>query len=507
MSNGKFGAAVLSSSVVVAGHVLGGLVTGSSGEFLSLPVSGGSDKSDTSLIPIGMSTNEWSRFYLSDSFGDASGSVIQALNYLSASLNASSGDVNGPGSSTDNAIVRFDGTTGKVIQNTSVTTITDAGNIATEGSVSGASTLAGISLAMGDNADEFTVSRLGRVQGGTGGNLYDLRADGFISGASSLHGNNLLVQSASIALEVSGGTLDIGGGDFTVSNLGAVAGGAGGDSYALTAAGALSGASSITAGSSITATTSISGGTLNVGGGDFTVSNLGAVAGGAGGDSYSLAANGAISGANSLTVGTSIAATTSISGGTLAIGGDEFTVSNAGAIAGGSSGDSYAISAAGAISGAAQITAGTTIAAVSTITAGTQLNAGTNVSGVGSLLGAQVSVGNGAGQISQAGAFVGSSFQGQTFQGSSFKAFTGAFSGTVDAALVASNTGSAGANNYKAALVISSSDIQEAGDAGLIPRMVMQGTNEAGALTDFMVSVSGGMLQVVELTYGTALPI
>lgn len=452
MSNGKFGAAVLSSSVVVAGHVLGGLVTGSSGEFLSLPVSGGSDKSDTSLIPIGMSTNEWSRFYLSDSFGDASGSVIMALNYLSASLNASSGDVNGPGSSTDNAIVRFDGTTGKVIQNTSVTTITDAGNIATEGSVSGASTLAGISLAMGDNADEFTVSRLGRVQGGTGGNLYDLRADGFISGASSLHGNNLLVQSASIALEVSGGTLDIGGGDFTVSNLGAVAGGAGGDSY-------------------------------------------------------SLAANGAISGANSLTVGTSIAATTSISGGTLAIGGDEFTVSNAGAIAGGSSGDSYAISAAGAISGAAQITAGTTIAAVSTITAGTQLNAGTNVSGVGSLLGAQVSVGNGAGQISQAGAFVGSSFQGQTFQGSSFKAFTGAFSGTVDAALVASNTGSAGANNYKAALVISSSDIQGAGDAGLIPRMVMQGTNEAGALTDFMVSVSGGMLQVVELTYGTALPI
>ena len=191
----------------------------------------------------------------------------------------------------------------------------------------------------------------------------------------------------------------------------------------------------------------------------------------------------------------------------MAIGGDEFTVSNAGAIAGGSSGDSYAISAAGAISGAAQITAGTTIAAVSTITAGTQLNAGTNVSGVGSLLGAQVSVGNGAGQISQAGAFVGSSFQGQTFQGSSFKAFTGAFSGTVDAALVASNTGSAGANNYKAALVISSSDIQEAGDAGLIPRMVMQGTNEAGALTDFMVSVSGGMLQVVELTYGTALPI
>jgi len=38
-----------------------------------------------------------------------------------------SGDVSGPGSSTDNAIARFDGTTGKLIQN-SVTTIDDTGN-------------------------------------------------------------------------------------------------------------------------------------------------------------------------------------------------------------------------------------------------------------------------------------------------------------------------------------------------------------------------------------------
>ena len=68
-------------------------------------------------------------------------------------------------------------------------------------------------------------------------------------------------------------------------------------------------------------------------------------------------------------------------------------------------------------------------------------------------------------------------------------------------------TGSAGGNNYKAALVISSSDIQGAGNAALIPRMVMQGTDDAGNLTDFMISVSGGLLQVVELTYGTALPV
>ena len=48
----------------------------------------------------------------------------------------SSGDVTGPGSSTDNAVARFDSTTGKVIQNSSVT-IDDSGNIATSGNVDG----------------------------------------------------------------------------------------------------------------------------------------------------------------------------------------------------------------------------------------------------------------------------------------------------------------------------------------------------------------------------------
>lgn len=46
------------------------------------------------------------------------------------------GDVTGPGSSTDNAVVRFDSTTGKLIQN-SVVTIDNSGNIATAGTVDG----------------------------------------------------------------------------------------------------------------------------------------------------------------------------------------------------------------------------------------------------------------------------------------------------------------------------------------------------------------------------------
>lgn len=46
------------------------------------------------------------------------------------------GDVFGPGSATDNAITRFDGATGKFIQN-SAATIDDSGNIATPGTVDG----------------------------------------------------------------------------------------------------------------------------------------------------------------------------------------------------------------------------------------------------------------------------------------------------------------------------------------------------------------------------------
>lgn len=47
-----------------------------------------------------------------------------------------SGDVVGPASATDNAVVRFDATTGKLVQNSSVT-IDDSGNIATSGTVDG----------------------------------------------------------------------------------------------------------------------------------------------------------------------------------------------------------------------------------------------------------------------------------------------------------------------------------------------------------------------------------
>ena len=48
---------------------------------------------------------------------------------LLASASGSAGDVVGPASATDNAVVRFDGTTGKLVQNSAVTIADTTGNI------------------------------------------------------------------------------------------------------------------------------------------------------------------------------------------------------------------------------------------------------------------------------------------------------------------------------------------------------------------------------------------
>lgn len=56
--------------------------------------------------------------------------------WITVSGGSGSGDVVGPASATDNAIARFDTTTGKLIQDSSVT-IDDSGNISTSGTVDG----------------------------------------------------------------------------------------------------------------------------------------------------------------------------------------------------------------------------------------------------------------------------------------------------------------------------------------------------------------------------------
>lgn len=67
-----------------------------------------------------------------------SGNVLTSdgTNWTSAA--AATGNVTGPGSSTDNAVVRFDGTTGKIIQN-GVITEDDTGNLSQSAAVSGGS--------------------------------------------------------------------------------------------------------------------------------------------------------------------------------------------------------------------------------------------------------------------------------------------------------------------------------------------------------------------------------
>jgi len=64
---------------------------------------------------------------------------------LLASSSGASGDVVGPASATDNAIARFDGTTGKLIQNSAVTIADTTGNMAGVGTLSsGAITTTGV---------------------------------------------------------------------------------------------------------------------------------------------------------------------------------------------------------------------------------------------------------------------------------------------------------------------------------------------------------------------------
>lgn len=55
--------------------------------------------------------------------------VFNGTDYVSVSTSSGTGDVVGPASATDNAVVRFDGATGKLVQNSAVTIADTTGNI------------------------------------------------------------------------------------------------------------------------------------------------------------------------------------------------------------------------------------------------------------------------------------------------------------------------------------------------------------------------------------------
>lgn len=82
------------------------------------------------------SDNKWN-FYTQISNGYSRKSIIQMIEEFSGAGPGGSGDVVGPASSTDNAITRFDGITGKLIKNSSAT-IDNSGNIVTPGNINGA---------------------------------------------------------------------------------------------------------------------------------------------------------------------------------------------------------------------------------------------------------------------------------------------------------------------------------------------------------------------------------
>ena len=505
-----FGLAPLSQSYKADMRMIGGIVTGSSGEFLALPIS------STVLQGLsGLTTNEWSRFYLSDSFGAASASVIQALNYLSASMDATSGDVSGPASSTDNAVVRFDGTGGKTIQNSTLVTFTDAG--AFTGGAGGAS---------------YTLAANGQISGTNA-----VVAGTTVSGAGAVSGKSLTTEEATIS--VAGVVSGAGAGQFasltteeaTISVAGVVSGAGAlqGQSVSVANAVVITTAGAVEAATSVAATTTVSGaGAIsgqNLVTEEASITAAGVVSGAGEGAFATLATEeatinvaGVVSGAGNASFGDVttriLLGTALMSGASLGIGSADdngLTVSVAGLLAGGAGLDSYGITAAGVISGAA-VTAGTTISASGLVSANAlttenaTIDVAGTISGAGGFSGASINIGNANAQITQAGAVLGSSFQGASAL-FGVTQVDSALTGSVIGGIVASNTGTVNNANQKVAFSISSSDISTAANAALIPRMVMQGTNEAGALASYMITITGGLLQTVELTYGTALPI
>ena len=519
-----FGLAPLSQSFKADMRMIGGIVTGSSGEYLALPIS------STVLQGLsGLTTNEWSRFYLSDSFGAASSSVIQALNYLSASMDATSGDVTGPGSSTDNAVVRFDGTGGKTIQNSTLVTFTDAGAF-TGGAGGDSYTFAANGTISGTNdviAGDDLLAPLGAVSGAQSLAAGKLTINGTdvatqagaliapttVSGAGQVSGQNLVTEEATItAAGVISGAGALQGQSVSVANA-----------VVITTAGAVEAATSVTATTTVSGAGAVSGQNLVTE--EASITAAGVVSGAGEGAFATLATEeatinvaGVVSGAGNAAFGDVttriLLGTALMSGASLGIGSADdngLTVSVAGLLAGGAGLDSYGITAAGVISGAA-VTAGTSISASGLVSANAlttenaTINVAGTISGAGAFAGAGLNIGNGSAQITQAGAVLGTTFQGPSAL-FGVTQIDSALTGSVIGGIVASNTGTVNNANQKVAFSISSSDISTAANAALIPRMVMQGTNEAGALASYMITITGGLLQTIEIAYGTALPV
>jgi hypothetical protein len=116
------------------------------------------------------------------------------------------GDLSGPGSSTDNAVVRWDGTSGAATQNSSVT-IDDSGNVTTAGRIHSITT----GFRFPDNTDQTTAGVIGPASS-TDNAL--VRFDG--AGGSAVQNSGWILSSADAL--TAGGDLDMDGSSVTGSN-------------------------------------------------------------------------------------------------------------------------------------------------------------------------------------------------------------------------------------------------------------------------------------------------
>lgn len=111
--------------------------------------------------------------------GNNTGLSADPLDLTVAQVNTLLGTVVGPGSATDNGIVRFDLTTGKLVQDGSGVTLSDTGTFARAGNMALSATGAGSDLSIGaadvlsgtGNSISFSGSTTAAISGGTGASL------------------------------------------------------------------------------------------------------------------------------------------------------------------------------------------------------------------------------------------------------------------------------------------------------------------------------------------------
>ena len=157
------------TSLAVSGTLTTGAAAGTTGALLLKGTTSGTvtlsvaDAAGTWTMKLPTTDGDASQFLQTDGSGNTTWATPSGT-----------GDVVGPASATDNAIVRFDGTTGKLIQNSTVT-ISDAGGIAT--TIANTGNAIGLSVTQNDttnNPNAVTITNagsgdgIGITQNGTG---------------------------------------------------------------------------------------------------------------------------------------------------------------------------------------------------------------------------------------------------------------------------------------------------------------------------------------------------